>query len=134
MRIEDVVIIGSGPGGYVAAIRAAQLGKEVMVVEKEKVVGGVCLHHGCIPTKALIHASSSYHNLSHLKHMGIDISNPTINVDRLVTWKNNILSGFNVCLYCSYILLNKPDCIYPIYLLCFCSINLPIIGIPSNAI
>ena len=54
----DVLVIGGGPGGYVAAIRAAQLGKEVVLIDKEKELGGVCLNTGCIPTKALIHASN----------------------------------------------------------------------------
>ncbi|MCA9478626.1 MAG: dihydrolipoyl dehydrogenase, partial [Nanoarchaeota archaeon] len=89
----DVLIIGSGPGGYVAAIRAAQLGKEVMVVEKEKVVGGICLHHGCIPTKALIHASTMYHSIDSMKTMGIEIPSATINVDALISWKDKILFG-----------------------------------------
>lgn len=87
----EVLIIGSGPGGYVAAIRAAQLGKEVMIVEKEKVVGGICLHHGCIPTKALIHASSTFQNLDHVRDMGIEIGQASINVDKLLTWKDKII-------------------------------------------
>ena len=53
----DVVIIGSGPGGYVAAIRAGQLGLDVVVVEKDPFLGGTCLHRGCIPTKALLHTA-----------------------------------------------------------------------------
>lgn len=87
----DILIIGSGPGGYVAAIRAAQQGKEVMVVEKEKKVGGICLHHGCIPTKALIHASSTFHNLDEVKKMGIEIGEPKVNIDGMLSWKDKIL-------------------------------------------
>ncbi|MFS8514337.1 MAG: FAD-dependent oxidoreductase, partial [Planifilum fulgidum] len=56
----DLVVLGAGPGGYVAAIRAAQLGMKVAVVEKEK-VGGVCLHKGCIPTKSLLRSAEVYH-------------------------------------------------------------------------
>src|SRR5438128_10315736 len=56
----DLVVIGSGPGGYVCAIRAAQLGMKVAVVEKDKTLGGTCLNVGCIPSKALLHASELY--------------------------------------------------------------------------
>ena len=54
---RDLIVIGSGPGGYVAAIRAAQLGLSVAVVEKDSKLGGTCLHRGCIPTKALLHTA-----------------------------------------------------------------------------
>ena len=56
----DLIVIGSGPGGYVCAIRAAQLGMKVAVVEKDKTFGGTCLNVGCIPSKALLHASECY--------------------------------------------------------------------------
>ena len=72
----DVVVIGSGPGGYVAAIRAAQLKQKVAIVEKDK-LGGVCLNIGCIPSKALIHQAEIYRSISSLENMGVkvDVSN-----------------------------------------------------------
>lgn len=74
----DVVVIGAGPGGYVAAIRASQLGKKVVIVEKEW-VGGVCLNVGCIPSKALIEASHKYNDLQYYEDFGLPV--PEINVD-----------------------------------------------------
>lgn len=68
----DIVIIGGGPGGYVAAIRASQLGLKVAVIEKEK-VGGVCLNVGCIPSKALIHQAERYQSLDGIEEWGITI-------------------------------------------------------------
>lgn len=69
----DVLVIGGGPGGYVAAIRASQLGKDVMLAEKEE-LGGVCTNHGCIPSKALIHAADFIHNIKNPGSMGIKSS------------------------------------------------------------
>lgn len=88
----DVVVIGAGPGGYVAAIRAAQLGKDVIIVEKEKKLGGVCLNEGCIPTKALITASEHYYKGQHLSHMGIQAKEVSLNTETLHAWKDGIIS------------------------------------------
>src|SRR6187431_358725 len=66
----DVVIIGSGPGGYVAAIRAAQLGLKTAIVEKAY-LGGICLNWGCIPTKALLRSAEIYHYMEHAKDFGL---------------------------------------------------------------
>jgi dihydrolipoamide dehydrogenase len=92
MTVEtDVVIIGSGPGGYVAAIRAAQLGLDVLVVEREKTLGGVCLQHGCIPTKALIEASSYAARIKEAEAFGVTVENLTIDAAKMFAWKQGIV-------------------------------------------
>src|SRR5690554_2834443 len=68
----DVVIVGGGPGGYVAAIRASQLGLKAAVVEKEK-IGGVCLNIGCIPSKSIIHQAERFQGLSEMEKLGVKI-------------------------------------------------------------
>ena len=68
----DLVVLGAGPGGYVAAIRASQLGKKVAIVEKEH-MGGVCLNKGCIPTKAVLKSAHSVHELEDFKDLGINV-------------------------------------------------------------
>lgn len=72
MKNFDVVVLGSGPGGYVAAIRASQLGKKVAIVEMDK-LGGVCLNRGCIPTKAVLKSAHSVHEIADMKSLGIDV-------------------------------------------------------------
>jgi dihydrolipoamide dehydrogenase len=72
MKTFDVVVLGSGPGGYVAAIRASQLGKKVAIVEMDK-LGGVCLNRGCIPTKAVLKSAHSVHEISEMKELGINV-------------------------------------------------------------
>src|SRR5262244_2698117 len=69
----DVIVLGGGPGGYVAAIRARQLGLRTAVVEREH-LGGICLNWGCIPTKALLHTAEIYHRLHHLDEYGLSAS------------------------------------------------------------
>src|SRR5213595_1981092 len=71
MEKFDVVIVGSGPGGYVAAIRAGQLGLKTAIVEKDPFFGGTCLHRGCIPTKALLHTADLLDEFAHAKTFGI---------------------------------------------------------------
>jgi len=78
----DVVVLGAGPGGYVAAIRAAQLGKTVAIVEK-KYWGGVCLNVGCIPSKALLHAARVVAEAEEMAEHGIKFSRPKVDVDAL---------------------------------------------------
>ena len=73
--VFDVVVIGSGPGGYVAAIRAGQLGLKTLVVEKDGVFGGTCLHVGCIPTKALLHTADLLDQLKHARDFGVVVEN-----------------------------------------------------------
>jgi dihydrolipoamide dehydrogenase len=86
----QVVVIGGGPGGYVAAIRAAQLGKEVVLIEKEN-VGGVCLNAGCIPSKALIHAAKTAQTIRQAAGMGLRTTAPKLDMQRLQAWKNGIV-------------------------------------------
>lgn len=85
----DVVVIGSGPGGYVAAIRAAQLGLEVTLVEKDA-YGGTCLNHGCIPSKALISATDLAHRAGDAENMGIH-AELSIEMSELVDWKDRVV-------------------------------------------
>jgi dihydrolipoamide dehydrogenase len=87
----QVVVIGAGPGGYVAAIRLAQLGKDVILVEKEPRLGGVCLNVGCIPSKALIHAADLAYEVSDAKDMGLTVSDLTIDLPKTVEWKDGIV-------------------------------------------
>ncbi len=77
-ELFDVVIIGSGPGGYVAAIRAGQLGLKTALVEKDKKLGGTCLHRGCIPTKSLLWTAELYSHIQHAAEFGIKLENPAI--------------------------------------------------------
>ncbi|WZY01762.1 dihydrolipoyl dehydrogenase [Bacillus sp. FSL W7-1360] len=86
----DTLVIGAGPGGYVAAIRAAQLGQKVTLVEKGN-VGGVCLNVGCIPSKALIQAGHRAHLAKSSADMGIETSDVKINFEKVQTWKDSIV-------------------------------------------
>ncbi|WP_018662961.1 dihydrolipoyl dehydrogenase [Heyndrickxia acidiproducens] len=86
----DTIVIGAGPGGYVAAIRAAQLGQKVTIVEKE-FIGGVCLNVGCIPSKALISAAHRFENAKDSEVMGISTENVTVNFDKVQEWKSGVV-------------------------------------------
>ncbi len=87
----DVVIIGAGPGGYPAAIRLAQLGKKVLVVEKQ-VIGGVCLNSGCIPTKALCHAAEVRASLGFFQRIGLGVGNTGLEFAKLQQWKEQVVT------------------------------------------
>src|SRR5436189_2712666 len=90
----DFVVIGSGPGGYVCAIRAAQLGMKVAVVEKDKTFGGCCLNVGCIPSKALLHASELYDEAGHtFANMGIKVSAPKLDLAAMMKFKDEGVDG-----------------------------------------
>jgi dihydrolipoamide dehydrogenase len=90
----DLIVIGSGPGGYVCAIRAAQLGMKVAVVEKEKTFGGTCLNIGCIPSKALLHASERYEEAGHmLGRMGINVGAPRLDLSAMMAFKDEGVDG-----------------------------------------
>ncbi|MCH6198517.1 dihydrolipoyl dehydrogenase [Aquiflexum sp. LQ15W] len=88
----DVIVIGSGPGGYVAAIRAAQLGMKTAIIEKYPTLGGTCLNVGCIPSKALLDSSEHYHNAAHtFKTHGINLDNLEVNLEQMIARKAEVV-------------------------------------------
>ena len=89
----DVIVIGSGPGGYVAAIRAAQLGMKTALVEKYATLGGTCLNVGCIPSKALLDSSEHYHNAAHtFTTHGIDMKGLAVNLPQMIARKDEVVT------------------------------------------
>ena len=85
----DVIIIGTGPGGYVCAVKAAQLGLKVAVVEKRATYGGTCLNVGCIPSKALLHASEVFHHAGHgMDALGVEVAAPKLNLEKMLAHKD----------------------------------------------
>jgi len=92
MEKFDVTVIGSGPGGYVAAIRCAQLGMKTALIERYATLGGTCLNVGCIPSKALLDSSEHFHNAAHsFKEHGIDISEPKVNIKQMIERKRTVV-------------------------------------------
>jgi dihydrolipoamide dehydrogenase len=87
----DIVVVGAGPGGYAAAFYAADKGKKVILVEQEPRLGGVCLNRGCIPSKALLHATELVREARESAHRGITFGEPKIQLDQLRAWKESIL-------------------------------------------
>src|SRR5678815_3607391 len=88
----DAIVIGAGPGGYPAGIKLGQLKVKAAVVEREY-MGGVCLNVGCIPSKAVIHASKLYEKMSHASDIGIGIASaPTLDMKKLQTWKGGVVT------------------------------------------
>lgn len=88
----DIIVIGSGPGGYVGAIRCAQLGMKTAIVERYNVLGGTCLNVGCIPSKALLDSSEHFHNATHkFKEHGIDINAPKVNLPQMIKRKSDVV-------------------------------------------
>ena len=89
----DVVVIGSGPGGYVSAIRCAQLGLKTALVEKYSTLGGTCLNVGCIPSKALLDSSEHFYNATHhFKEHGIEVQGVKANFEQMIQRKNDVIS------------------------------------------
>ncbi len=90
----DLIVIGTGPGGYVCAIRASQLGLKVAVVEKRPTHGGTCLYVGCIPSKALLHASEAFEEAGHsFASMGIVVDKPKLDHKALLGFKDKAVEG-----------------------------------------
>ncbi|MFT4563727.1 MAG: dihydrolipoamide dehydrogenase [Gammaproteobacteria bacterium] len=88
----DLVVIGSGPGGYSAAFRAADLGLNVALVERDQSLGGVCLNVGCIPSKALLHAAKVVSEVREMEEHGLSFGEPRVDLKKLVGWKSKIVS------------------------------------------
>jgi len=87
----DVLVLGGGPGGYSAAFRAADLGLNVVIVERYATLGGVCLNVGCIPSKALLHVAAVMDEVSHMADLGIDFGPPVVNIDKLRGHKDKVI-------------------------------------------
>ena len=93
MEKFDAIVIGSGPGGYVCAIKLAQLGIKVACVEGNSALGGTCLNVGCIPSKALLNASHNYHNaIENFSKMGIEVAPPVVNWNKMLSYKESMIA------------------------------------------
>jgi len=88
----EVLVLGAGPGGYTAAFRAADLGKQVVLIEKHIKLGGVCLNVGCIPSKALLHVAKVISEAEDVAHHGVTFAKPKIDIDKIRSWKESIIS------------------------------------------
>jgi dihydrolipoamide dehydrogenase len=91
----EVLVLGGGPGGYTAAFRAADLGKQVVLVERHAVLGGVCLNVGCIPSKALLHIAQIVHEAEEFEHHGVHFGKPTFDIDKIRAWKESVSGALN---------------------------------------
>ena len=91
----DVVVLGSGPGGYTAAFRAADLGQNTVLIERHVALGGVCLNVGCIPSKALLHASRIIDEAIHAGEIGIEFGRPRFDIDKLRGYKDKVVAQMN---------------------------------------
>ena len=112
MNKYDVTIIGSGPGGYVAAIRCAQLGLKTAIIERYERLGGTCLNVGCIPSKALLDSTEHFHNARHnFKEHGIDIKDLKVNMSRMIGRKDQVVK--EICEGVQFLMKkNKIDAYY----------------------
>ena len=88
----EVLVLGSGPGGYTAAFRAADLGKKVVMVERHASIGGVCLNVGCIPSKALLHTAQVINEADSMANHGVRFSQPEVNIDKIRDWKEGVVN------------------------------------------
>lgn len=92
MASYDVIVIGAGPGGYVCAIRCAQLGLKTAVVEGRETLGGTCLNVGCIPSKALLHSTHLLHEAEHnFAHMGLKGKSPSVDWSQMKSYKEEVI-------------------------------------------
>ena len=91
----ELVVIGAGPGGYAAAFRAADLGKNVILIDRDAELGGVCLNRGCIPSKALLHITKVMDEAASLSKMGVTYGSPKIDIDAVRDHKNRIVKQLN---------------------------------------
>jgi len=91
----EVLVLGGGPGGYSAAFRAADLGKQVVLVEREPVLGGVCLNVGCIPSKALLHTALIIHEAEDMADHGVSFAQPELDLDKIRSWKESVTKTLN---------------------------------------
>ena len=92
-EVYDLVVIGAGPGGYTAAFRAADLGLNVALVDKNSNLGGVCLNVGCIPSKAFLHAAKLIDDSKEANIAGVSFKDPEIDIEKMKSWKNNLIDG-----------------------------------------
>ena len=88
----DLIIIGAGPGGYLAAERAGAFGKKTLIIEKDKSLGGVCLNRGCIPTKALLNSAKIFYSAQHSEHLGISVTGAEYDLKKAMEWKAKAVS------------------------------------------
>lgn len=88
----EVAVVGAGPGGYAAAFRLADLGKEVVLIDREQVLGGVCLNRGCIPSKALLHVARVIEEARDLSQVGVEFQDPVLDLDRIREWKDKVVA------------------------------------------
>ena len=91
----EVLVLGGGPGGYTAAFRAADLGKQVVLVERHPVLGGVCLNVGCIPSKALLHVAQIIHEADAMAAHGVSFGKPEVDLDKVRSWKESVTKTLN---------------------------------------
>ena len=91
----EILVLGGGPGGYSAAFRAADLGKQVVLIERYPVLGGVCLNVGCIPSKALLHIAHTIHEAEEVEDHGVSFSKPTLDIDKIRAWKASVTKSLN---------------------------------------
>ena len=91
----ELIIIGAGPGGYAAAFRASDLGKNVLLIDKNKELGGVCLNRGCIPSKALLHLAKVIEDSESVEHLGVKFTPPQIDFSKVQEWKESVIGKLN---------------------------------------